>query len=265
MKTKKVLIRIVTVLLLCVFAFAVWRIAATLLERNENEAITEELTQLAVTEKAIPQHSETNGEAAASYAAPIEVDFDLLRGQAPDIVGWIYCPDTPIHYPVVQGSDNRYYLKHTVTGQQNHAGSIFLDRRNPADLSGRYNLIHGHNLKDDAMFGTLPNYSDQAYYDAHSIIYLLTPTADYAIELFAGFTAGKDDEIYKIPALERQRMELAQGCIERSDFVSSVQPQEGDRLMILSTCAYDYDDARYAVIGILREIEPESAPTEDNQ
>lgn len=264
MKTKKVLIRLVIVLLLCVLAFALWRIADTLLERSAGKALNRELTQLAVTEKEVPT-METDAEGPAAYVVPIEVDFDLLRQQAPDAVAWLYSPDTPIHYPVVQGPDNRYYLKHTVTGQQNHTGSIFLDRRNPSDLTGSYNLIHGHNLKDDTMFGTLPRYSDQAYYDDHAVLYLLTPDADYAIELFAGFTTDKDDVIYRIPALSRERMELAQYCMERSDFVSSVQPQQDDRFVILSTCAYDYDDARYAVIGILRETEPQSAYAEENQ
>jgi len=187
------------------------------------------------------------------YEIPIEVDFSVLQPKIPDLRGWIYCPDTPIHYPVVQGKDNRYYVRRMPTGEANHSGSIFLDRRNPSDLSGRYNLIHGHNMQDTSMFGTLPNYKDQAYYDEHKLVYLLTPDGDYVIELFAGFTAPHDDSIYTIPATGKERMRIAQECIGRSDFTSEVRPQEDDQLIILSTCDYTFDEARYVVIGILRK------------
>jgi len=248
--------------LVCVLVFAVFRIAALLHQKEQNKQLSQQLVELAVTprpKKDLPAQQEQE---KTTYSVPIEVDFAALKQQAPDVRAWIYCPDTPIHHPVVQGKDNYYYLRRGATGQPNYAGSIFLDRRNPSDLTGTYNLIHGHNLKDDTMFGTLPNYSDQAYYDAHKILYLLTPQGDYVIELFAGFTTDSSDNIYTIPLTGTQRMELTQYCIERSDFVSQVQPKEDDRLMILSTCAYDYDDARYAVIGVLRNTDPY---TEENR
>ena len=240
------------IVLICILIFSAYRIIILLSQKEQSKDLTQQLTQMAVTVKPAQDLPPAEQERPA-YAIPISVDFDALKQQAPDIRGWIYCPDTPIHHPVVQGKDNRYYLRRLANGQPNHAGSVFLDSRNPSDLTGYYNLIHGHNLKDDTMFGTLPNYSRQEYYDAHPIVYFLTPDADHVIELFAGFTTNSEDPIYTIPLTGKQRMELAKGCIERSDFVSQVQPEESDQLVILSTCAYDHEDARYAVIGVLRK------------
>lgn len=256
----KIFIRCAIVLLVGVLAFAVFRIVSTLQERERSRQVHEQIVEMAVTmlpptpaAQEVPAQTSQPEAEAERYYIPLAVDFSALRSAVPDIRAWIYSPDTPIHYPVVQGKDNRYYLRRMATGEYNYAGAIFLDRRNPSDLTGKYNLLHGHNLKDTSMFGTLPNYSDQAYYEAHKQLYLLTPNGDYVIELFAGFTARSDDKIYTIPATKKECLAIAEDCIARSDFVSTVQPQEGDQLMILSTCTYDFDDARYAVVGVMRK------------
>ena len=59
----------------------------------------------------VPNEDEPLNAQEASPNWP-EIDFTALRQINPDIVGWLYCEDTPINYPVVQGDDNSYYLKH---------------------------------------------------------------------------------------------------------------------------------------------------------
>lgn len=72
------------------------------------------------------------------------VDFASLQEINPDIVGWIYIEGTEINYPVVQGNDNQYYLKHLFSGEWNGSGCIFLDSRNRVDFSDRHSIIYGH-------------------------------------------------------------------------------------------------------------------------
>lgn len=247
---KKLLLNGLTVLLVCVLAYSVFQIVRSLAERERGRQVHEHMTKLVVTEKQQP----TAAPQPQQYHIPITVEFDSLLRQNEDIRGWIYCPDTPINYPVLQGTDNQYYLRHMVNGEYNRAGSILLDYRCAGDFSDAYNLVHGHNLKDDTMFGSLVNYADQDYLQAHPVVYLLTPAGDYVVELFAGFTANSDDKIYSIPATKQHRTDMVENCIARSDFVSRIIPSQDDRLVIFSTCSYAYDDARYVVIGVLREI-----------
>ena len=73
-------------------------------------------------------------------AEDFTVDFDALKQINSDIVAWIRIPGV-LDYPVVQGTDNSYYLHHTVRKEYNIAGSIFLDARNTADFSDSKNII----------------------------------------------------------------------------------------------------------------------------
>ena len=42
----------------------------------------------------------------------LEVDFNELLKKNPDTVGWIQVKGTNINYPIVQTTDNSYYLTH---------------------------------------------------------------------------------------------------------------------------------------------------------
>ena len=59
------------------------------------------------------------------------IDFDALRAINPNVVGWIVVPDTFISYPIVQGTDNNWYLYHTFSGERNASGTIFKDYVRP--------------------------------------------------------------------------------------------------------------------------------------
>lgn len=57
-----------------------------------------------------------------------QVDFDRLSEINAHIVAWICIEGTDINYPVVQGSDNQYYLDHLFDRSYNPSGCIFLCR-----------------------------------------------------------------------------------------------------------------------------------------
>ena len=93
------------------------------------------------------------------------VDFDALKEINPDIVAWIRIPEV-LDYPVVQGEDNSYYLFHTFRGENNIAGSIFLDYRNSSDFTDGRSIIYGHNMYySGVMFGTLHRVLNSSWYN----------------------------------------------------------------------------------------------------
>jgi sortase B len=86
-------------------------------------------------------------------------------------------------------------------------------------------------------------------------MYLLTPEKQYKVELVAGILARADSSFYDFPVPEDRREAVVQGWLEDSTFETRAEIQPDDRFVTLSTCSYEFSDARYVVIGVLREIE----------
>lgn len=185
-----------------------------------------------------------------------QVDFDALAALNPDVVGWLSCEGTPISYPVVQGNDNDYYLSHLFDGTSNPSGCLFLDSRGAADFSDRHSIIYGHYMTDGSMFASLSGYKQQNYYDAHPQLLLVTPAGTYVVEPFAGYVASVEDRAWDLEFADDGAFEAwLEDAKARSAFTSQIRPSAQDRILTLSTCSYEFQNARFVVAGVLREAE----------
>lgn len=198
------------------------------------------------------QQSGTQSEETVSDISWPEVDFAELSEINPDIVAWIYIEDTEINYPVVQGSDNQYYLKHLFSREWNSLGCIFLDSRNKSDFSDRHSIIYGHHMKNGTMFSGLTKYKEQEFYDAHPTILLMTAEQNFRIKVFAGYVTTVNDDAWKIDFDSDEKFEQwFQRTKELSCIKSKITPAVTDRIITLSTCSYEFDNARFVLIGII--------------
>ena len=184
------------------------------------------------------------------------VDFELLNEAYPGIVAWIRLEGTNIDYPVMQYTDNDYFMSRLPDGTVHRSGSIYLDYRNNSDFSDKSILIYGHMSSAQEMFAPLDNYRDQDFYDANPVIYLHTPHKDYVIVLFAGYLAHSERDH---PPLyfwgDEAFLNYVEGLKDISLFSSDVAVGTDDIIVSLCTCAYDFDEARLVIAGILAEIQ----------
>lgn len=196
---------------------------------------------------------ETDTEAAETLLAPIEVDFDALLAENADVVGWIYCEDTPIDYLVVQGMDNDQYLRHSYDGAYSTAGTIFIDANNRSNLTDCNTIVYGHNMRNGSMFAVLSSWADQTFYEEHPILWFLTPEQDYEVVVMGGYTTSAySDETYTIYQEPCEEFDhYIQAVLAESDIETGVMPEEGAHYLVLSTCSYVFDDARYVLLGKL--------------
>ena len=191
MKLKnKLLLGSLTAVLLAVMSFSAWKILVIRSEYHAGEAAYEDISHMiSLPQKtAEPQPSVINKPAGAETLPDEddtiwpEVDFAALREINPDIVAWIYIEGTKINYPIVQGEDNSYYLKHLFSGEWNGSGCIFLDFRNDASFADRHSIIYGHHMKNGTMFTDLDKYKKQEFFDEHPVALLLTPDKNYKVK-----------------------------------------------------------------------------------
>lgn len=256
--------RILVIVLVAVFAFSVTYIAVTYFQYRENDRLYEEMTDRFVSMAGSPAGgSGQDGEggparedAPEEELPPITVDFQGLLESNADIIGWLYCEDTPINYPVLKGEDNDQYLRHSYDGAYNMAGSIFVEELNRGDFQDSNTIIYGHHMKNGSMFAVLDKWVDQEFYESHPAMWLLTPERDYRIDLFSSYTTSAYSETYTVfeGACEELDRYLAQ-CLEKSVFQADVELDGEARYVVLSTCAYVFDNARNVVHGKLVPVD----------
>jgi len=181
------------------------------------------------------------------------VDFASLRQINSDVIAWISIENTKVNYPIVQGTDNDHYLSWTVDGKKNSAGSIFIDYRNEPDFSDQNTVIYGHNMSNGTMFANIRNYRTQEYYENHPNILIITPDENHLYEVVAGFVTQTDGPAWQISfSSEELTLEWIREAISKSYFASNIVPELGDTYITLSTCTYEFDNARFVLVAVRR-------------
>ena len=266
-KQNKVLYYVILVILLGILVFSISKIVSYFKQQADAENIQDQVITDHVTpgdeDAATPvtpddgegdedKEPEKKPEPQKPEPETINVDFAGLTSKYPDVVGYIYSAYTGINYPIVQSSSNDYYLKHDLDGNVNNNGSIFVEHLNASDFSDHNTIIYGHNMKSGLMFAHLTNYKNQSYYNAHPYFYIYTPTQNYKLNLYAGFVCEHDDEVYTLSLSQSQLEAMA----AKSTFKSNIGTPTGN-VVTLSTCSYEFDDARYVVVGELVPISNE--------
>ena len=210
----------------------------------------------------LAEHGGTDAESCMAVTQAVvqrwlaEIDHAVLGEINGDYQLWLYAPDTPIDYPVVQCGNNSYYLDRMFNRKQNPAGTLFIDYRNLPDFDDPNTLIYGHHMRDSSMFHSLTDYDTPGFYDAHPFMLAVSAKEIYVIEVFAGYVTTSTDHCYDIAISDAEDMRrFAKTAQKKSDFASHVDIDCGaDRLVTLSTCAYNFDNARCIVIGRLNRV-----------
>ncbi len=185
-----------------------------------------------------------------------DINLDLAKQLNNDITAWLYCTDTVIDYPVCHGEDNSYYLTHLADGTYNRNGCLFVDCKNSSDFSDDNTIIYGHHMASGKMFASLIKYKEQDYYEEHPIMYLTTEEGTYKIELFSSYVTEIDSSAYIMNfGTAKERAAWLKEISNKSDFTANAMTiSSTDRIITLSTCAYDFQNARYVVHGKISKI-----------
>lgn len=195
-----------------------------------------------------------------------DMDFSALRQQNPDVLGWILIPGTRVSYPVVQGTDNSYYLDHTWRGGKNSVGAIFMDYRNSGDLSDFNTIIYGHRMNNRSMFGTLSQYKSRSYWQANPYVYLTDDSGTHRYEIFAAGEVSVDSDVYRLGLRSSSgRQSFLDSCLSLSALNTGVTPHVYDKVLTLSTCTGNGHATRWVVQAVCPGQAPEPQPPDTSQ
>lgn len=238
--------------------FSLWKVWQIWDEYRKGANSYTEIEQFISVPPVTPNADDTIKKRAAAETDEVDttvwpaVDFYTLQSINPDIVGWILIEGTEINYPIVQGTDNSYYLSHLFNGEQNSSGCVFLDNRNSPDFSDTNSVVYGHHMKNGTMFSGLDNFKHQSYYDEHRIAYLLTPEKNFKVEFFAGYVANVEDDAWNMNFTASGFEDWCARVIVKSCFAGDIIPSSNDRIITLTTCSYEFKNARFVLHGVVR-------------
>lgn len=188
----------------------------------------------------------------------IQSSFDGLLNVNPDTIGFLSVGSL-LSLPVVQrADDNDYYLTHNFSGEKSDEGALFLDGVNRLELDDMCMIIYGHNMKNNTMFGRLPNYEIEGVLARNPITRFDTLYENRSYVPFAVFAIS--DNPKKRNYMNIRQLDFTQNEFEayveelrsRSLFDIPIDVEYGDALLVLVTCDYADDDGRFIVA--LREI-----------
>ena len=183
--------------------------------------------------------------------------YKTLYNSNRDIIGWISIPNTKIDYPVMQYSDNTYYLSHNFDRKDDKAGCLFLDCGCDVIKGSDNYIIYGHHLTSGRMFSSLSDYESKTFYEKHSTISFDTifETGTYAV-MYAFRSRVYDDmdvnfKYYQFinADSEEEFNSYMNEMKEASYYDTGVTAVYGDQLLTLSTCDYQEENGRFVVVA----------------
>ncbi len=211
--------------------------------------------------------AESSAETMTETSPPeLTVRAKELLAQNPDTIGWITIENTDVDNPIVQCSDNSYYLDHDFQGEPFRAGTVFLDHKavfgyDEEEQSANL-VVYGHNMANNTMFGSLRRYrQDLSYYQSAPIIHLESNYTSYDYVIFGlVITDGGAEATWKYWNMEdlsnRPKFNAYVRTVQEKNMIQTpIDVQYGDKLLTLSTCYSDQKDSRFLVIA--RRLRPD--------
>ena len=169
-----------------------------------------------------------------------KIDFDELKSINPSCFAWIIVNGTDISYPIVQYTNNEYYLSHSFDNSSNRCGWIYADYRNTCDGYDKNLIIYGHNRVDNSMFSSLKNILNDSWYNnsENLTINFYTPSGLEQYSVFSVYTT-KAETYYLTTSFLSDTVygSFLNELKNRSIHDFNVNLTNTDKILTLSTCA----------------------------
>ena len=178
----------------------------------------------------------------------LSIDYSKLREKNKDIIGWVKVNSTNINYPVVQYSDNEYYLTHDLYKNYNGGGWVFLDYRNKNDFNNKNSIIYAHGRENKTMFGTLKNILNKEWYQNKDnyVIKTSSLSGSYVWQVFSVYKIPDTNDYIKTNfSTDSEYQTFLNLITKRSIYDFKTNVTINNKILTLSTC---FDDNSKVVL-----------------
>ena len=174
------------------------------------------------------------------------IDPEACLAQNKDFVAWLSIPGTVISYPVVRSDDSAYYLGHLFSGKKSKLGCLFSLKSSDYQLPSQNIAIYGHHLShSDAMFSTLIDYKQEAYYAEHSVITLDSIYGRRSYRIFAVLNMKVSDWDPATASFGSGKafLQFVNRAKRKAMYSTGVEVKEDDHILTMITCDRSYGGA----------------------
>ena len=211
---------------------------------NNKKEIKEIQEEIILNKEEIVEQEENNSETAVKKE--LELDFDKLNQMNSDTIGWIRIPNTNINYPIVQSTNNEYYLTHSFYKEENDEGWIFLNYLNSYNLKDPNTIIFGHDTHGNNMFSDLKKLYD-GLLGNYIPITIYTKENTYHYDTFAIFLVEEESNQFLNAILTEDDI---QDALNNSKYNFGVEVNKENKILTLSTC---YHSSKQKVILLAKQ------------
>ena len=163
------------------------------------------------------------------------IDFEKLKSINPDVVAWIKIDGTTIDYPIMQTTNNEYYLKKDIYNNYEQCGSIFLDYKNNPNFTDKNIVVYGHHIKKGIMFADLIKiYDGTLGNDVTVNIY--TPKKTMKFKVFSSYETEPEDYSINTNVQESDYNEFINTLKQKSKISFNSEFENSNQILTLSTC-----------------------------
>lgn len=222
----KILNKIVNIVLILIIFICIYNISEKLIEYNKADNSYEKIR--------------------------VEKEEENLYDKYEDYRGWIKIDNTNINYPIVQGKDNSFYLDKDINKNYLSSGSIFMNYLNHG-FNDENTVLFGHHMRNKTMFAQLKKYKEKEFfYGDNDIVIEVENDKVLKYKVFSAYVTDSKDNYIKTNFDDKdQYKEFLEDIKNKSQYKSDIDVNENDKIITLSTCSYEFNDARMVVHGKL--------------
>ncbi|MCD8108338.1 MAG: class B sortase [Oscillospiraceae bacterium] len=237
---------------------------------EEDEADDSTVSDVTVEDVTTTDDVTADSEATVSkYPAGMLSSFESIYDINSDVIGWLSIDtltdddgNAYIDYPVMQTTDNDYYLTHDVFGNETTYGALFADYnvKITADSHPQNTIIYGHSMASGTYFRHLLDYKNSVSTVSNNrLITYSTLYEENQYIIVACFIIGiydyQDDNplfayhtIYDFDTIEDFDY-WYQNILYRNYYTTDIECTMDDEYITLSTCSYEISDLRCVIVA----------------